>query len=479
MGNGDLFQLLKNQSNSKGLTNGQTKKIFRQLLLGLWQMKERSICHLDLSIENVMFDTNDDAIIIDFGMCHCVEEKEKEKVEDINMKMTGRPPLYSPSTITNSHYSRLGEQTQSQSQQPKSEFQSPLCRKKKKENAFYPYRIYKQTQSYRSSYNTHLDNANKHFDVERNYKLIGPTRKRGKGSYMCPQVAREQAIDGFAADMWSMGVILFVMCTCTPLYGQPEDAAFQTIMTKGVEALLDHYENFDLKLNSHVRDLVIKLVNPNQDQRITLEEALLHPWLWTDDFNEPFTETTNNNIPNEHAMRFFSIMDQKWPLLQQALYFNQQGDKKSIQNVVNLYESDVCQNPVLASILSRQFDDMSILPNLPNLTLNPTTNLNSNLDSNQNYNLDFNLNLNGGTSADMNHSHHQINQEKGKRKEEEEKEEAEEAFGQNNHLSCHQTSTEDIVARNPVEELGFNSILRKETLFVKGGGIGRQISRSV
>ena len=61
-------------------------------------------------------------------------------------------------------------------------------------------------------------------------------------------------------DMWSLGVILFVMCTCTPLYGQPEDNAFLTIMKKGVGSLLNHYETFGLRLDHYARDLVIKLV---------------------------------------------------------------------------------------------------------------------------------------------------------------------------------------------------------------------------
>lgn len=312
--NGDLFQLLKLDKHSKGLSNGQAKKIFRQLLMATLRMKERSICHLDLSIENIMFDENDDAVVIDFGMCYTVKPsttvRSKNKTSTLKfnsispkriMKASedgNTPPLYS--NISRNSIKGIMLSNEYTTENLHSGYQR-----------FYPSRKIKDNQ------------------VQRNYDLIGPTRRRGKGSYMCPQVALEKPIDGFAADMWSLGVILFVMCTCTPLYGKPEDAAFKTILRKGIEALLSHYETFDLKLNHYTKDLITKLINPNQDERMTLEEAFFHPWLWTDDLNKPFTDYTSD----ETVMHFFGTIKEKWGLLHDNLDL----ENSSIKETMNLY----------------------------------------------------------------------------------------------------------------------------------------------
>ena len=36
----------------------------------------------------------------------------------------------------------------------------------------------------------------------------------GSFAYACPEVLRGEAYDGFASDVWSMGIILYAMFTC-------------------------------------------------------------------------------------------------------------------------------------------------------------------------------------------------------------------------------------------------------------------------
>jgi len=311
---GDLFQLLKLDKHSKGLSNGQAKKIFRQLLMATLRMKERSICHLDLSIENIMFDENDNAVVIDFGMCYTV--KPSTRVTSRNKTSTLKFNSISPKRIMKT--SEDGN--------------IPPLYSNVSRNPIKSIRLSDEytTEKLHSGYQHFYPSLKcKDNQVQRNYDLIGPTRRRGKGSYMCPQVALEKPIDGFAADMWSLGVILFVMCTCTPLYGKPEDAAFKTILRKGIEALLSHYETFDLKLNHYTKDLITKLINPNQDERMTLEQAFFHPWLWTDDLNKPFSDYTSD----ETVMHFFETIKEKWDLLHDNLDL----ENSSIKETMDLY----------------------------------------------------------------------------------------------------------------------------------------------
>jgi serine/threonine protein kinase len=73
--NGDLFQLIQEAQNRPhpipgvpGLTEGEARHWFRQVMNGVQYMHKHGICHRDLSPENVMID-NHESLIIDMGMC--------------------------------------------------------------------------------------------------------------------------------------------------------------------------------------------------------------------------------------------------------------------------------------------------------------------------------------------------------------------------------------------------------------------------
>ena len=73
--NGDLFQLLQTRQarpdhppDVPGLTEGEARYWFRQLMKGVAFLHSKGICHRDLSPENVMID-GDEGLIIDMGMC--------------------------------------------------------------------------------------------------------------------------------------------------------------------------------------------------------------------------------------------------------------------------------------------------------------------------------------------------------------------------------------------------------------------------
>jgi serine/threonine protein kinase len=73
--NGDLFQLLQDAQNRPnpipgvpGMTEGEARHWFRQIMNGVRFLHTHGICHRDLSPENVMIDEHE-SLIIDMGMC--------------------------------------------------------------------------------------------------------------------------------------------------------------------------------------------------------------------------------------------------------------------------------------------------------------------------------------------------------------------------------------------------------------------------
>ena len=94
--------------------------------------------------------------------------------------------------------------------------------------------------------------------------------------YMAPEaVSSELYTKGF--DVWSLGVIMHVLLTgCMPVGGQDKSE---------VIAKLKHYKgpNFKMEIwnniSSDAKDLLKKMLQPDYSKRISVADALNHPWL--------------------------------------------------------------------------------------------------------------------------------------------------------------------------------------------------------
>jgi len=122
--------------------------------------------------------------------------------------------------------------------------------------------------------------------------FITKQSRRGKSSYVAPEVARENIFDGHAADVWSLGVILFIMLTLTPLYGHPDDNAWRLIVSGQMDVLLDHYETMGIRAPPLARDLIWRMMQPCPESRLTIEEVLNHPWMLPSEHGTAITTPT-------------------------------------------------------------------------------------------------------------------------------------------------------------------------------------------
>lgn len=129
--------------------------------------------------------------------------------------------------------------------------------------------------------------------------------------FRSPEIfANKTNFDGFAVDLWSAGVILYIMVTGFPPYDMParEDERFQIICNGDLMKQLQAWESecslhsycfFDLlceltfiapslvNISESCGDLLQWMLQPNPRDRPTLSQVMLHEWVVEGDIEPP------------------------------------------------------------------------------------------------------------------------------------------------------------------------------------------------
>lgn len=97
----------------------------------------------------------------------------------------------------------------------------------------------------------------------------------GTPGYVAPEVLKGDAY-GAAVDMWSMGVILYILlCGFPPFYHESTAQLYKQIK-KGDYDFPDPYWT---QISANAKDLVRKLLTVNPQNRATPDDVLRHPWI--------------------------------------------------------------------------------------------------------------------------------------------------------------------------------------------------------
>ncbi|GMF34940.1 unnamed protein product [Phytophthora fragariaefolia] len=102
----------------------------------------------------------------------------------------------------------------------------------------------------------------------------------GKEYYMAPEVVAGEVYDPVRADIWSLGIMWFVMLTGSPLVSvaSRQNRAFLALEQLGVTGVFESWE-YDTKLSTSIIDLVSRMLTIDPAQRISLSEILEHSCL--------------------------------------------------------------------------------------------------------------------------------------------------------------------------------------------------------
>lgn len=94
----------------------------------------------------------------------------------------------------------------------------------------------------------------------------------GSPLYSSPEIIQGKPYKGPECDVWSLGVILYVMLTATMPFDDSNIAQFLVKVENG-----DYPE--PCGVSDAAKDLIGRMLEPNPSARITISEILSHPWM--------------------------------------------------------------------------------------------------------------------------------------------------------------------------------------------------------
>jgi len=118
----------------------------------------------------------------------------------------------------------------------------------------------------------------------------------GKLQYMCPEAYGRQVYDAKAADVYCLGVMLFMMLIGAPPYQapQPQNQAFNYFVSGRIGDVLKHWKRLRL-ITVDALDLLNKILR-YQNTRISLDEVLNHSFFnCLDEANDEEEKEANSN----------------------------------------------------------------------------------------------------------------------------------------------------------------------------------------
>ena len=114
--------------------------------------------------------------------------------------------------------------------------------------------------------------------------MIKPTKfhgiRPGKPQYQDPEICRGAPFDGVKADIWSCGVMIFIILFARPPYtnAHPSDRLFQNLIQGKLRTI---YPDYNRAMRRNVTKEAADLISgmcAAAPRRYTMEQILAHPW---------------------------------------------------------------------------------------------------------------------------------------------------------------------------------------------------------
>jgi calcium/calmodulin-dependent protein kinase I len=113
------------------------------------------------------------------------------------------------------------------------------------------------------------------FGLARGFENDLMTTQCGTPTYIAPEIIQGKGYDK-KVDYWSIGVIIYTMlCGYPPFYDEDNDKLFEMIQKGKVEFAKEYWD----EVSDMAKDVIVRLLQPDPNKRISCEELLKHPWI--------------------------------------------------------------------------------------------------------------------------------------------------------------------------------------------------------
>jgi len=115
----------------------------------------------------------------------------------------------------------------------------------------------------------------------------------GSDNYLAPEIVRRNAYNGFKADVFSTGVVLFAL-----LFGV---FPFENLRVNGVQNLRTLKARFpsDVKVSTPAKELLLAMLEDDPEKRLSIADVLKHEWIVGDEMSPKSSlKASCESIPN-------------------------------------------------------------------------------------------------------------------------------------------------------------------------------------
>jgi len=115
----------------------------------------------------------------------------------------------------------------------------------------------------------------------------------GSDNYLAPEIVRRNPYNGFKADVFSTGVVLFAL-----LFGV---FPFENLRVNGVQNLRNLKARFpsDVKVSTSAKELLLKMLEDDPEKRYSIADVLKHEWIVEDEMSPKISlKASCEAIPN-------------------------------------------------------------------------------------------------------------------------------------------------------------------------------------
>ena len=122
----------------------------------------------------------------------------------------------------------------------------------------------------------------------------------GTPGYVAPEILKQKPYGG-AVDMWSVGVILYILlCGFPPFHAENMRDLYRKIKRGDYSFPSPYWDN----VSKGAKDCVQKLLTVKPEKRLTADTLLAHPWIETDEEQSGKVLNTITNLKKfNHARR--------------------------------------------------------------------------------------------------------------------------------------------------------------------------------